>query len=150
LWKIAADTHATAFGVSPTFVQGMQKQKIEPGKLFDLSRIENIICTGSPALPETFAWFHTSVKADLWVSSSSGGTDICSSIVSGAPILPVHAGEIQCPTLGINAQAFDDAGRPLVGEIGELVITSPAPSMPIYFWNDPDKRRYRESYFNVY
>lgn len=150
LWKIAADTKATGFGASPTFVQGMQKLKIEPGKLFDLSHIDVIICTGSPAQPESFAWFYAAVKENLWVTSTSGGTDICSSIVGGVPILPVHAGEIQCPILGIDAQAFDAAGRPVFGEIGELVIASPAPSMPIYFWNDPDKRRYREAYFNVY
>jgi acetoacetyl-CoA synthetase len=150
LWKLAADTQATAFGASPTFVQGMQKLKIEPGKLFDLSHLDLVICTGSPAQPETFAWFYSAVKQDMRVSSSSGGTDICSSIVGGLPILPVYAGEIQCPTLGIDARAFDDAGRTVVGKIGELVIAAPAPSMPLYFWNDPDKRRYRDSYFNVY
>lgn len=150
LWKLAADTQATGFGVSPTFVQNMQKLEIEPGKLFDLSHLELVICTGSPAQPETFKWFYTAVREDVWVTSTSGGTDICGSIVGGVPILPVHAGEIQCPALGIDAQAFDSAGRSIVGEIGELVIASPAPSMPLYFWNDPEKRRYRESYFNVY
>lgn len=85
-----------------------------------------------------------------WVTSTSGGTDICGPIVGGVPILPVHAGEIQCPILGIDAQAFNEKGARIIDEMGELVIASPAPSMPLYFWNDPAKRRYRESYFNVY
>ncbi|HEX7854398.1 MAG TPA: acetoacetate--CoA ligase [Sphingobium sp.] len=150
LWKLVAEAEATGFGASPTFVQGMQKLNIEPGKLFDLSNINFIMCTGSPALPETFEWFYKAVKKDLWMTSSSGGTDICGPIVGSLPILPVYAGEIQCPVLGINAKAFDENGSALIGEIGELVIASPAPCMPLYFWNDPGKRRYRDSYFGVY
>lgn len=150
LWQLTADAKATAFGASPTFVQGMQKLGIKPKDKFDLSSVNFILCTGSPAQPETYAWFYDEVKKDLWMTSPSGGTDICSAIVGQTPFLPVRAGEIQCPILGIDAKAFDESGKPVIDQIGELVIASPAPCMPIKFWNDPDGKRYYESYFADY
>lgn len=150
LWQLTSDAKATAFGASPTFVQGMQKLGIKPKDKFDLSNLDFVLCTGSPAQPETYAWFYDEVKQDLWMTSPSGGTDICSAIVGQSPLLPVRAGEIQCPILGIDAKAFDEAGKPITDQIGELVIASPAPCMPIKFWNDPDGKRYHESYFADY
>ena len=150
LWKMCADAKATSFGASPTFVQGMQKLGIRPGELYDLSNIDSILLAGSPAQPETFAWFYECVKKDLWLTSQSGGTELCGGIVGAAAILPVHAGEIQCPVLGIDAHAFNAEGKPVIDEIGELVITKPAPNMPIYFWNDAGGKRYHESYFAYY
>ncbi len=150
LWKLASESKATCFGASPTFVQGMQKLGIRPKDRFDLSHIQSILLAGSPALPETFAWFYEAVKQDLWLTSQSGGTELCGGIVGAAPILPVKAGEIQCPVLGVNAQAWSDSGERLTGQVGELVITNPTPHMPIYFWNDQDGRRYHEAYFDVF
>ncbi len=150
LWKLTEECEATSFGASPTFVQGMQKLGIVPKDRFDLSKLESILLAGSPALPETFSWFYESVKADLWLTSQSGGTELCGAIVGASPLMPVKAGEIQCPVLGVDAKAFDDEGRAVVGQMGELVITTPAPHMPLYFWNDPDGRKYFEAYFDVY
>ena len=106
--------------------------------------------TGSPLPPEGFEWVYANVKADLWLASVSGGTDICGCFVAGAPLLPVYSGEIQCRALGVDVQALDTDGNNVIGVMGELVIGQPMPSMPIYFWNDPDGRRYRESYFELY
>ena len=150
LWKLASQSKATSFGASPTFVQGMQKLGIRPKERFDLSSLQSILLAGSPALPETFAWFYENVKADLWLTSQSGGTELCGGIVGAAPILPVKAGEIQCPVLGVNAQAWSDDGQRLTGQVGELVITNPTPHMPICFWNDKDGKRYHEAYFDVF
>jgi acetoacetyl-CoA synthetase len=150
LWKLAADTGATMFGASPTFVQMMEKAGLEPGKTFDLSRIECVMAAGAPSTPETFAWFYRAVKPDLWVTSQSGGTEICSGFVGASPTLPVYAGEIQTRMLGMDVRAWSDDGRELTDEVGELVVTNPFPSMPIKFWNDADGRRYRESYFEVF
>ncbi|WP_022975490.1 acetoacetate--CoA ligase [Nevskia ramosa] len=151
LWKLAADTGTTSFGASPTYVQIMEKAGLEPGKLYDLSRLESVIVAGAPSTPETFAWFYRCVKRDLWVTSQSGGTEICSGFVGAVPLLPVHAGEIQARMLGMDVHAWRDDGT-LAGpdEVGELVVTSPFPSMPIKFWNDEGGKRYRESYFEVF
>src|SRR5205807_2318969 len=102
---------------------------------------------GSPVTPEVMAWFYRNVKADLWVQNGSGGTDICSAFVGGAPILPVHAGEIQTRMLGVEAYAYDEHGARIVDQVGELVIVKPMPSMPVFLWGDTDFKRYRESYF---
>jgi acetoacetyl-CoA synthetase len=150
LWKLAADTGATMFGASPTFVQMMERAGLEPGTAFDLARLECVMAAGAPSTPETFAWFYRAVKSDLWVTSQSGGTEICSGFVGASPTLPVYAGEIQTRMLGMDVRAWSDDGRELVDEVGELVVTSPFPSMPITFWNDGDGRRYRESYFDVF
>lgn len=150
LWKLAADTRATMFGASPTFVQIMEKMGLEPGKKFDLSPLECVMAAGAPSTPETFAWFYKGVKEDLWVTSQSGGTEICSGFVGAAPSLPVHAGEIQTRMLGMDVRSWSEDGKELVDEVGELVVTSPFPSMPVKFWNDEEGKRYNESYFDVF
>lgn len=150
LFGIVEKARATGFAASPTFVMGIQKTSLVPGMLHDLSSLEYMMVTGSPAQPEVFDWVYSSVKKDLWMCAPCGGTELCSTIVGGVPTLPVRAGEIQAPILGINAKAFDALGKEVIGEVGELVISTPAPCMPIHFWNDPDGKRYSESYFGVY
>ncbi|GAC1447721.1 MAG: acetoacetate--CoA ligase [Ktedonobacterales bacterium] len=150
LWKFAADASMTVFGTSAGYITSCMKAGITPGVQHDLSKLVCLGSTGSPLPPEGFAWVYDQVKPDLWVASASGGTDVCSAFLNGCPILPVRAGELQCRELGSKVEAFDEQGRPLIGEVGELVITEPMPSMPLYFWNDPDGKRYRESYFEMY
>lgn len=150
LWKLAADTRATSFGASPAFVETMRRAGIVPRERYDLSALQNIFLAGSPATPETYAWLYEAVKRDLWVTSQSGGTEFCSGLVGGSPLLPVHAGEIQSRCLGVDVRVFDDAGAELVGEVGEMVVAGPMPSMPIFMWGDRDFARYRESYFDVW
>ncbi|WP_342514905.1 acetoacetate--CoA ligase [Sporosarcina sp. FSL K6-1522] len=150
LWQIAEKTGTTMFGSSPSFVQIMNKVGISPKESYDLSKLEGIILSGSPAGPEVFEWMYTHVKKDLWLTSQSGGTDIASGFVGAIPIESVHAGEMQVRTLGVEVQAFDDAGQAVMDEVGELVVTKPMPSMPIYFWGDVDNKRYLDSYFDMY
>jgi acetoacetyl-CoA synthetase len=126
------------------------KAGIEPGKTYDLSKIREIASTGSPLPPEGFQWIYEHVKKDVWLASMSGGTDVCAGFVGGSILLPVYSGELQCRSLGARVEAFDEQGQPLIDEVGELVITSPMPSMPLFFWNDPDGKRYQESYFEMY
>jgi len=147
LWQIAAATGVTCFGASPTFVQLMRQNQLHPGRDFDLSRLQSVLMSGSPATPEVFAWFYDEVKRDLWINSSSGGTEICSGFVGGSPTLPVYAGEIQTRMLAMDVHAWNDDGIEAIDEVGELVVTRPFPSMPIFFWNDAGGRRYHESYF---
>lgn len=147
LWQLAADAQATCFGASPAFVQIMQKVGIVPREQFDLSHLNGVLLTGSPVTPESTAWFYTAVKNDLWVTSPSGGTELCAGLVGGSPLLPVYAGEIQTRLLGMDVHAWNDDGDDVVDEVGELVVTSPAPSMPLRFMNDPGDARYRETYF---
>ncbi len=150
LWRLVEETEATGFGTSPTFVAMMQKLGVVPRERFDLSRLTSVALTGSPVSPETTAWFYRDVKENLWVNSISGGTEICAALVGGSPLLPVYAGEIQSRLLGFDVHAWDPDGREIVDEVGELVVASPAPSMPLYFWNDPGDRRYRETYFETF
>ncbi len=150
LWQLAARTRATNFGASPTFVQMMEKAGLRPGEQYDLAALESILVAGAPSTPETFAWFYRCVKPDLWVTSQSGGTELCSGFVGASPTLPVHAGEIQTRMLGMDVHAWSDDGKEVIDEVGELVVTSPFPSMPIRFWNDEGDQRYRESYFDVF
>jgi len=150
LWRLAADARATCFGASPTFVQMMQKAGVVPRERFDLATLTSVLLTGSPVTPESTAWFYESVKRDLWVTSPSGGTELCAGLVGGSPLLPVYAGEIQCRLLGMDVHAWNAAGEDVVDEVGELVVTSPSPSMPLYFMNDPDGARYRETYFEQF
>jgi acetoacetyl-CoA synthetase len=128
----------------------MERAGLQPGRTFDLSRLESIVVSGAPSTPETFDWLYRCVKRDLWVTSQSGGTEICSGFVGATPTLPVYAGEIQARMLGMDVHVWDDEGRELVDEVGELVVTSPFPSMPLRFWNDPDDARYRSTYFERY
>lgn len=150
LFRLAADTGTTFFGASPTFVQMMEKAGLRPGETFDLSRLQGMMVAGAPATPETFAWCYENVASDLWVTSQSGGTEICSGFVGASPTLPVHAGEIQTRMLGMDVRAWSDEGRDVVDEVGELVVTRPFPSMPIHFWGDADGSRYHESYFDTF
>jgi acetoacetyl-CoA synthetase len=150
LWHLSAATRATCFGASPTFVQIMEKSGLQPGEKHDLSRLESVIVSGAPSTPETFAWFYRCVKADMWVTSQSGGTELCSGFVGGSPLLPVYAGEIQARLLGMDVHSWSDSGEELDDAIGELVVAKPFPSMPIYFWNDDGHRRYFESYFETF
>ena len=150
LWRLTAETGVTCFGASPTFVQMMEKTGLKPGEKHDLSRLESAVVSGAPSTPETFAWFYRCVKPDLWVTSQSGGTELCSAFVGGVPLLPVHAGEIQARLLGMDVHSWSDSGEELDDAIGELVVTKPFPSMPIYFWNDEGGRRYFESYFETF
>jgi acetoacetyl-CoA synthetase len=150
LWEFAQNTGMTCFGTSAAYIAACMKAGIEPNRSYDLSRLKSMGSTGSPLPPEGFQWVYDRIKADLWLVSTSGGTDVCTSFVTGCPLLPVYRGEIQCRALGDDVQAWDENGQPLLDEVGELVVTQPMPSMPLYFWNDPDHRRYRESYFEMF
>lgn len=150
LWKMVQDSGASFFGASPTYVDIMKQQGIVPGKRFDLSALRSVMPAGSPVSAECSAWFYGNLKSDLWVATGSGGTDCCTGLVGGVPILPVYAGEIQARSLGVAAYAFDEQGHSIIGEVGELVITKPMPSMPVCFWSDEGSVRYRESYFETY
>ncbi len=150
LWKMAQDCGASFFGASPSYVDIMQKAGIVPRERFDLSALRALMPAGSPVSPECTAWFYDAVKADLWVATGSGGTDCCTGLVASVPILPVRAGEIQAPALGVAVAAYDAQGRSVVDQVGELVITLPMPSMPVGFWGDTDGSRYRQSYFEEF
>jgi acetoacetyl-CoA synthetase len=150
LWGFAEEAGVTCFGTSAGFIAACMKAGARPGRDHDLSRLRSLGSTGSPLPVEGFEWVYEQVKRDLWLFSTSGGTDLCTAFVGGCPVLPVRAGELQARALGAAVQAFDEEGRPVVGEVGELVITEPMPSMPLFFWNDPGGARYRESYFDTY
>ncbi|MDS1270992.1 acetoacetate--CoA ligase [Lipingzhangella sp. LS1_29] len=150
LWDLAAETGVTVFGTSASYLSACMKDGVEPATDRDLSGLHAIGSTGSPLTPEGFTWVYEQFGDELWLFSTSGGTDICSSLVGGVPTLPVFEGEIQARLLGYAVAAWDPDGRELVGEVGELVVTRPAPSMPLGLWNDPDGRRYHESYFSMY
>ena len=150
LWEFAEKAGMTHFGTSASYLTACMKAGLEPGRDYDLSALRAVGSTGSPLPPEGFDWVYEHVREDLWLFSTSGGTDLCTAFVGGVPILPVRSGELQCRSLGASVQAFDETGMPLVEEVGELVITEPMPSMPLYLWNDPDGERYRESYFEMY
>ncbi len=150
LWRLAEETGTTHFGTSAGYLTGCMKAEIEPGRNFDLSALKGVGSTGSPLPPEGFVWVYEHVKEDLWLYSTSGGTDLCTAFVGGVPLVPVRTGELQARSLGAAVHAFDPDGRPVVGEVGEMVLTGPMPSMPVFLWNDPEGERYRESYFDVY
>ena len=147
LWRFAERAGITYFGTSAAFVLASMKAGVEPAREVDLSALHSIGSTGSPLPPEGFAWLYEHVAPDVLVGSTSGGTDVCTSFVTSCPLLPVHAGEIQCRALGAKVESFDEHGRSVIGQVGELVITEPLPSMPLFLWNDPDGERYRDSYF---
>jgi acetoacetyl-CoA synthetase len=150
LWRLAEQTRLTCMGVSAGFLTSCEKAGIEPARDFDLSALRSIGSTGSPLPPEGFRWVHEHVGRDIWLFSTSGGTDVCTAFVGGCPLLPVYEGEIQCRALGCAVESWDEQGRPLVDEVGELVLTQPLPSMPLYLWGDDSGERYRESYFEMY
>ena len=149
LWKFAQDAKINHFGTSAGFLLANLKANIHPDE-YNLSPLQSLSSTGSTLPPEAFEWVYKYVKKDIWLVSMSGGSDVCSAFVGGNPTLPVYAGEIQCRALGCDLHAYDEAGNPVQNDVGEMVIKSPMPSMPIYFWNDPDNTRYKESYFEMF
>ncbi len=150
LWRLAEQTGIDCFGVSGPYIHACMKEGVHPAREADLSRLKTVGSTGAPLSPEGFAWLYEEVSPDLLVASISGGTDVCTAFVGSCPLLPVHAGEIQCRCLGAAVDSYDEDGKPLRDAMGELVLTEPLPSMPVFFWNDPDMKRYRESYFSTF
>ncbi len=150
LWQLAADAGITCFGTSAAYIAACMKAGAEPGAGRDLSALRSVGSTGSPLAPEGFQWVYDHVGEDTWLFSTSGGTDVCTAFVGGVPTLPVYRGELQARSLGCAVEAWDEDGEPVIDEVGELVITEPMPSMPIYFWGDEDGSRYRESYFEMF
>jgi acetoacetyl-CoA synthetase len=149
-WRFMDEHAITHFGCGAAYLMNCMKGGVDPADVVALESLRSINSTGSPLPLETYEWVYDKVKRDVWLSSISGGTDIASGFVACSPILPVNAGEIQCRELGVAAYAFDEAGRPVVDEVGELVITRPMPSMPLRFWGDEDGSRMHESYFSMY
>jgi acetoacetyl-CoA synthetase len=150
LWDLADRASVTMFGTSASYIAACMKAGVEPGAGRDLSRLKAVGSTGSPLSPEGFDWIYRQLGADTWLFSTSGGTDLCTAFVGGVPLLPVYRGELQARALGAAVEAWDEDGKPLVDEVGELVVTEPMPSMPVFFWGDPDGSRYRASYFEHY
>jgi acetoacetyl-CoA synthetase len=151
LWDLAEATGMTTFGTSAAFIAGCMKAEVSPrGDERTLAGLQAVGSTGSPLSPEGFRWIYDSLGDETWLFSTSGGTDMCTAFVGGVPTLPVYLGELQGRMLGASVEAWDVSGRPLVDEVGELVITKPMPSMPLFFWGDDSGERYRESYFEMY
>lgn len=149
VWRMVARERLTHFGAGAAFFQSCLKAGVEPRQL-DLSALEMLGSTGSPLSPEGYDWIYRSVKSDLWLAPISGGTDLCGAFVGGNPMLPVRAGEMQCRYLGNACRAWDEAGREVVGQVGELVCTAPLPTMPLFFWGDVDGSKLREAYFDTW
>jgi len=149
-WSFVDSARVSLLGCGAAFLVNCMKEGVRPREFLRLENLRAINSTGSPLPVDAYQWVYQAVKADVWLASVSGGTDIASGFVACAPTLPVHAGEIQCRELGVAAYAWDDSGREVVGEVGELVVTRPMPSMPLFFWNDPQGTRYRESYFETF
>ena len=150
LWDLADEAGVTCFGTSASYIAACMKESVEPGNGRDLAALRSVGSTGSPLAPEGFQWIYDHVGADTWLFSTSGGTDVCTAFVGGVPILPVYRGELQGRSLGCAVEAWNDDGEAVIDEVGELVITKPMPSMPIFLWGDADGSRYRESYFEMY
>ena len=149
-WRIAAETGTTMLGTSPAFLMACRKEGVQPAAEVDLSALRMLGITGSPLPDEGFDWATDQLGPEVLVNSMSGGTDVCSGFVAGNPWLPVYRGELSGPCLGVDVTAYDPDGDEVVGELGELVIRRPMPSMPVCFWNDPGDERYRDSYFDVF
>jgi acetoacetyl-CoA synthetase len=150
LWKMAQDEEVTVFGTSAGYISGLMNVGIQPGLTYNLSPLKTILSTGSSLSEESFEYIYREVKEDLQLSSISGGSDINGCFALGNPVGPVYAGELQCRGLGMKVEAFDDEGNSVIDQKGELVCTAPAPPMPIYFWDDPDGKKYEGAYFDVY
>jgi acetoacetyl-CoA synthetase len=149
-WRLAEETQPTMLGLSPAFIMGCRKAGLEPRQSFDLASIRVLGVAGSPLALEGFEWLYEQLGPGVFVNNGSGGTDVCTGIVQGNLLIPVYAGEIAGRCLAVDATAFDAEGNEVVGELGELVIRQPMPSMPVGFWNDPDGARYRAAYFDHY
>jgi acetoacetyl-CoA synthetase len=150
LWDLAERAGITMFGTSASYIAACMKAGIEPGNGRDLSRLKAVGSTGSPLSPEGFDWIYEHLGADTWLFSTSGGTDLCTAFVGGCALLPVYRGELQARALGAAIEAWDEDGQPVTDAVGELVVTEPMPSMPVYFWGDEDGSRYRASYFEMF
>ena len=150
LWKFAEEARLTVFGAGAAYFANCMKAGIEPRSLAKLDDLHTVGSTGSPLPAEAFTWIYDQLGDDILLASISGGTDIAAAFVGACPILPLYAGEMQCRCLGVAVYAMDEQGRPLTDEVGELVVTKPMPSMPLYFWNDPQGLRYHDSYFDTY
>jgi acetoacetyl-CoA synthetase len=150
LWQLTAEHGVTYLGVGAPYLVACMKAGLRPGEDHDLRALRAIGSTGSPLPPEAFDWVYRCVKPDLLLGSFSGGTDICTGFVGPCPLLPVRSGIISGRCLGAAVESWDEDGKPVTGQVGELVLTQPMPSMPVGFWNDPDGTRYRESYFDMY
>ena len=150
LWGLAEEAGITCFGTSASFVAACAKDGVRPREGRDLSRVASLGSTGSPLSPEGFDWVYDALGPDLWLFSTSGGTDVCTAFVGGVPTLPVHRGELQARSLGAKVEAWTPEGESVVGQVGELVITEPMPSMPIRLWGDEDGSRLRASYFDTF
>ena len=150
LWGLAERAGITCFGTGASYIAACMKAGIEPAGAHDLSRLRSVGSTGSPLAPEGFDWVYERVGEETWLFSTSGGTDVCTAFVGGVPVLPVYRGELQARALGAKVEAFDEDGHPVVDRVGELVLSEPMPSMPLFLWGDPDGSRYRDSYFDHY
>jgi acetoacetyl-CoA synthetase len=150
LWRVAEEQRITYFGTSAPFIQSCRKAGLRPGADYNLTALRALGSTGAPLSPEGFSWIVSEIGSGVQICSVSGGTDVCTAFVGAAPDVPVWEGEISCRALGAAVAALDEAGREVIDEVGELVITKPMPSMPVCFWNDPDGARLREAYFDVY
>jgi acetoacetyl-CoA synthetase len=150
LWRLAEEAGMTFFGTSAPFLLACRKAGLSPQQVADLSRLRALGSTGAPLPPEGFRWVYSDVSPTLQLQSLSGGTDVCTGFVGASPLNPVYEGEIAARCLGARVEAFDPTGKPVIGELGELVITAPMPSMPVRFWGDADGTRYREAYFDVF
>ena len=150
MWKSIQDEKVTIFGCSASYIHFLKKEEFSPRKEYDLSSLREISQTGSPLSEDGFKYVYSEIKSDLHFNSISGGTDINGCFAAGSPILPVYAGELQGPALAMKIKAYDENGKPGYDEQGELVCEAPAPSMPLYFWNDPDGSKYQHAYFDVY
>ena len=150
VWKVIAEEGVTYFGAGAAFFEGCIKANVVPQENFDLRALRSMGSTGSPLSGDAYDWIYQKVKSDLWLAPISGGTDLSGAFVLGHPGMPVRKGEMQCRALGNAVRAFDEDGRDLIGQVGELVCTEPLPSMPLYFWGDKDGSRLYESYFDTY
>jgi len=150
LWRLAQDLGITVFGTSAKYLAAVEKAGVKPGAVYDLGKLKAILSTGSPLSLESFRFVYRDIKQDVCLSSISGGTDIISCFALGNPTGPVYTGELQCRGLGMKVESFDRHGKPVLNRKGELVCSAPFPSMPVCFWNDPDREKLRKAYFNVY
>ena len=150
LWELAARYRVNFFGTSAPFIQSCLKRELRPKDAFDLSALRAVGSTGAPLSTDGFRWVADAVGSDVQIASVSGGTDLCTAFVGASPDVPVWLGEISCPMLGAAAASYDEFGRELHEEVGELVLTKPMPTMPVFFWNDPDGTRLREAYFDEF
>jgi len=150
LWKMAQDENMTVFGTSAGYIAALQNAEVKPGEMYDLSKLRAVLSTGSPLSVEGFEYIYGEVKEDLQLASISGGSDINGCFALGNPMGPVYAGELQCRGLAMKVEAFDEKGTAVLDRQGELVCTAPSPSMPIYFWEDPENKKYHAAYFDVY